>query len=378
MDEELLAKLQNQILTGQAAQIGMDSDSCSVEATELDQRSKYTFGLRGPAPAPRPQPPDDASPVVGGGAGPRADQFIPNRALASDGGACGEEEENPCVDLDQAVHLTNRTQRFHKRRRLAAQAQTQAQRPPSVVAAGAGPPAGGADDDDLCSSCSEDEVVLAYEREQPAEAGPTEDALLSDSRSSAAGAARGGGPRPTGELPGWMHCFRCRYGDKRYDAANAPKVQELWRLMAEGVGHTNTVALAKTLHLFFKHEIYLPMRRAGKRIPMWRTRHVLEHLRYHEQEPHLWIAESILQAKKLQYLAAQSVFQVGKDGKVRPQAAMFKVWEAMTKTLVSLYGAKPREMNFCDEGAGMSLKARPTAQHGLQVSYQVKTTFLQR
>ena len=47
-------------------------------------------------------------------------------------------------------------------------------------------------------------------------------------------------------------------------------------------------------HIFFKNEIYLPMKKKpGQKINNWTTSQILNHIENHTQEPRIWICESI-------------------------------------------------------------------------------------
>lgn len=80
-------------------------------------------------------------------------------------------------------------------------------------------------------------------------------------------------------------CFKCMWGNPQYDAVNALPAHQLTMLMESEIGRLELRAIAKLVHKFYKHAIYLPMVRAGKKIFMWRTRDVYLHLTEHTYEP---------------------------------------------------------------------------------------------
>lgn len=106
-------------------------------------------------------------------------------------------------------------------------------------------------------------------------------------------AARPG--RPTSSE---MNCFLCRYGNREFDAVSKEDMRKLLAEIERGIGHTSPAALAKTIHLQYMETIFTDGRGSGTQMPVWRTRSVLEHLLFHDNDPRITLWLNIIDCRR--------------------------------------------------------------------------------
>ena len=219
---------------------------------------------------------------------------------------------------------------------------------------------------DMCeSSCSEDEEVVDFEREMFAEhsgaslrsSSVPPDTPLSSSLSTST---------PRRRVPGSVprrrridQCFLCSHTNRNYDAVYAPDVHRCIEMLEKGIGNTDYTFLSRQVHLYFKHHIYLPMRRAGKRVHMWRSRSILEHIKRHTQEPRVALSRRIDSLSLMLDSMDDMLYYVHPEtGKRVPHHANIKAWLDMKKMWLQLYKTDPKTLNFYDPSAGYDPGAR--------------------
>ncbi len=91
-----------------------------------------------------------------------------------------------------------------------------------------------------------------------------------------------------------IQCFGCQWYNTGDSKIQVKKIDILLKLIWDHYGQVDNKHLAKMAHIFFKNEIYLPMKKKpGQKINNWTTSQILNHIENHTQEPRIWICESI-------------------------------------------------------------------------------------
>lgn len=93
------------------------------------------------------------------------------------------------------------------------------------------------------------------------------------------------GARPGRHTSSAVNCFFCRFGDKEYDAVSKDDMNKLLKTYEKGIGRVHPAALAKTIHKQYMSTLFKDDRPKGGKVPVWRTRSVLEHILYHDLDP---------------------------------------------------------------------------------------------
>lgn len=120
-------------------------------------------------------------------------------------------------------------------------------------------------------------------------------------------------------------------------------MNELRDVLESGIGHKDVVALAKTVHKQYMNTIWV---NGGGNVPLWRTKHVLEHILYHDNDPRIYQWLALNSTKRLMEIVEDTV--LARDpvsGAVMPTNNMgwlLKLREEARK----LYKEPPETMNF--------------------------------
>ena len=150
-------------------------------------------------------------------------------------------------------------------------------------------------------------------------------------------------------------CFACSRGERNQDAINGTKMNACIRIIQEEYGYNDNNELARIVHLYFKHEIYFPMRLNNMKIDMWRTSEILVHIEKHlSLEPHIFIGESIKLWKELwiqimlNYTIKEEVLTDGTMRRV-PDKDSIKSAIDIYNVVLKTYKERPQNMNFYNE-----------------------------
>lgn len=163
-------------------------------------------------------------------------------------------------------------------------------------------------------------------------------------------------------------CFKCMWGNAQYDAVNAKPLYQLFQLMEREVGRRDLRAVAKLVHKFFKHAIFLPMTRAGKRIHMWRTRDVYVHLTEHDCDPRIQMYRMLRELNQLGTVLMNETHTFDPETRaVIPHPQVVRSALDTYKLRLQIMSADPKKMLFHDEHAAFDLSsaaANPRAGGG--------------
>ena len=148
-------------------------------------------------------------------------------------------------------------------------------------------------------------------------------------------------------------CFGCLWYNDKSDAISGRCMNRLLSIIEENYGQIANEALSRVAHLYFKHNIYLPMKKLGKSVPLWRSRHIQQHIEEHSREPRFFIGQSMSLysniMKKLQNMIFRNITDPGGASKVVFDEKTLKMHLDLHKRVTELYRIKPNGMNFYNE-----------------------------
>lgn len=158
----------------------------------------------------------------------------------------------------------------------------------------------------------------------------------------------------------WSDCFGCKFGSPDQDPISGRNMNLLIKLFEDNYGKTDNLVLARMCHEFFKKNIYEPMVRMNMRVQMWTTRHIYEHFLFHNQEPRIFLGETIKKYKRISEKLEDMLFKEVpvEDGEVTvvvTDKEAFRQLLAVDKRIVELYVRQPRTMNFYNEKSYIEL-----------------------
>jgi hypothetical protein len=212
--------------------------------------------------------------------------------------------------------------------------------------------------DEVYSSCSEEDMPWDDEEEEEEEGEGGGDpwapggALARGDHGARNVDALIGSGGMTGTRGGRMECFGCMFTSQSKvtrDDANIPatNVARLLRIFDELYTRMDNIALARIMHVYFKNEIYLPLRRRGLNVPMWRTRQIHEHFFCHILDPRITIGEQIRDYIELRRALKTCTFtrssnetKYDKDG--------VNLLRSVDAQLIRLYTMDTDKMNFAN------------------------------
>jgi len=172
-------------------------------------------------------------------------------------------------------------------------------------------------------------------------------------------------------------CFKCMWGNARYDAVYAKPLHQCFALMEQEIGRRELRAVAKTVHEFFKHAIYLPMLRSGRQVPMWRTRTIYEHLMEHECEPRIQLYRQLRTLNTLQsVLIDETHVRDPTTDKVRPDVPTIRALLDVIKLSQQLSTVNPKQMVFYDDKSALNLGSATSQNAASTGSLTVRGRFV--
>ena len=184
------------------------------------------------------------------------------------------------------------------------------------------------------------------------------------------GGDKGPPNKPFGNIAGRnisssMNCFLCRRGDKKYDSVNRKDMLDLLDLLEKGVGHTDPLALAKQVHLQYMKTIYIDGKNGSTDVPLWRTKSVLEHILYHENDPRYVLWLSIVNSRRTIDCLKETSFVIHpQNGEIVPTKNL-ELRQKEEAHLLNLYRQKAETMVFFQPGSQIDLGKNNKRVHGV-------------
>jgi hypothetical protein len=155
-------------------------------------------------------------------------------------------------------------------------------------------------------------------------------------------------------------CFGCMYGNRGIDSIKMNNMNYLITLIEEHIGRMHYYDLAKMAHLYFKHSIYLPMKREGLKIQNWRTYDIYLHLKYHIMEPKFFIWNTIADLSDRLTVLNDMWFKKTwmEDGNeiIVPDEKVIRMSMDTQRRIIETYKLNPKVMNFYNEHSNISFE----------------------
>src|SRR3972149_102069 len=156
-------------------------------------------------------------------------------------------------------------------------------------------------------------------------------------------------------------CVGCMWGSSAGQPVASKRLQTILNVFGDNYGKMTEMALARTIHLYYKNVIYLPAKKIGKPLPIWRTRSIRDHFKNHTMDPRIFIGEHIQKLKKMNHLLFDTMFRrfARPDGGGTILIAdpnHSKLFLQNIKTMVELYKIDPQSLSFFDESCVVDFK----------------------
>lgn len=171
--------------------------------------------------------------------------------------------------------------------------------------------------------------------------------------------------RPGRSVSSSMNCFLCRHGDRHTDSVSRHDMVKLLKMLDDGVGHSDPVCLARTVHLQYMNTIFKDGRLGGHRPPVWRTKHVLEHILYHDDDPRYFVWLSIMRAKRNIDCLSETSYIEHPVNKANVPSKSLELQMKAEDHLLKLYNCQPEKMNFYNASAQIDLGKNNRRVRGL-------------
>ncbi len=154
--------------------------------------------------------------------------------------------------------------------------------------------------------------------------------------------------RPRGRLECFGCCFSSRTDSRNVDSQiDGQKMNNLIKIFSDGYGQQDDKTIARMCHLYFKHEIYLPLRARGVNVPMWRTKEIHTHFFEHQLDPKVFVTRQIGKYQKLSDVLHRTSFvRIPGGPPVMPSDKNLATILRVDAMLLKLYAQRPDTLNF--------------------------------
>jgi len=169
-----------------------------------------------------------------------------------------------------------------------------------------------------------------------------------------------------------IECFGCSialgHGSGASDATiEKSKIARLVQLFCDQAPRLERWTLARMLHLFYKESIYLPLKRTGKRVPMWHTHEIYVHFYHHGYSPEVYLMNQIDEYTELSHLLYKAAATRTSGGSgAMPDLKVIATKIRVDQLLDKLRRGKPDEYSFHNSDVTIDLEegGKPVSGHG--------------
>lgn len=152
-------------------------------------------------------------------------------------------------------------------------------------------------------------------------------------------------------------CVGCTLGSITADATRGTIVNKMLELMNAKYGQIPNSMLARQIHEFYKNEIYNVMKLKGKKIKIWRTFEIKEHLENHSNEPRIFIGEMLKTLKNELRSINNMCFKEIESSELGKKLVLdinnIKMRNEILKHIYILYKTDPKQLNFYNENTNI-------------------------
>ncbi len=155
------------------------------------------------------------------------------------------------------------------------------------------------------------------------------------------------------------YCFGCEYGFMdNAEKIDGKKMNGIAQLIDQCYGRVDNKSLARMIRMYFAHEIYRPMKRAGTPIPNWTTRLILEHIEEHQLDPRFFIGQSLRKLRRYEKLIDPMICKVDPTtGNRIVDINMLNGYLGIVRKQMELYSKPLKKLNFYDDNCHVDIKA---------------------
>ena len=170
-----------------------------------------------------------------------------------------------------------------------------------------------------------------------------------DDVASASLCSDGGAATASEALQSQLNCFLCAFGRERAVEVDEQDLRALLAELDRGIGHRDILAHARVIHLMYMNAIYVKAQACGRQLPVWRTKHVLEHLLLHDMRPRVQLWHTIRRFRLIASELKRRIWVRDADGQVHFNSATHREYLRTIKIIVGLYKTPtPRMLLSCD------------------------------
>lgn len=159
-----------------------------------------------------------------------------------------------------------------------------------------------------------------------------------------------------GEAGSRSDCFGCVYFGEKDTTIPSDELMKLIEMARQSLGRIDMICLAKGMADYYEHYIRRKINRnlmPGQRpLPEWKESQILEHIRYHNQDPLVQQVIILAETQELRAALLDCCFEVSnKTGKVRPNKHNIESYEKMVKLQLHVQKQDASKMSFYSAGA---------------------------
>ena len=159
-----------------------------------------------------------------------------------------------------------------------------------------------------------------------------------------------------GEAGSRAECFGCVYFGEKDTTIPSDELVKLIEMARQSLGRIDMVCLAKGMADYYEKHIRQKINRhlmpGQKPLPEWKEAQILEHIRYHNQDPLVQQVIILAETQELRAALLDCCFEVSnKTGKVRPNKHNIESYEKMVKLQFHVQKQDATKMSFYSAGA---------------------------
>lgn len=159
-------------------------------------------------------------------------------------------------------------------------------------------------------------------------------------------------------------CFACQWQDPHKVTISADSVTIMMKTMYSLYGQIRTIDLSKIIHIQFMRDIWHPCKgfdpNTGKKMLIWRTYQIYDHLKTHVQDPRFFILNSIEELKEDAINLKRMSYRYVRDEKTGNEYPDYdekaiKLRLDINKRLMEIYSKSAKGMNFYNDKLPVNL-----------------------
>ena len=162
------------------------------------------------------------------------------------------------------------------------------------------------------------------------------------------------GPQPRSE------CFGCVYaGEKNAAAIPYEDIMQIIDMARKSIGRVDLITLARAMakrYAVLRREINSNLRPGEDPLPPWYASTILEHIRFHNQDPEIQQVVVLAEIQELRDISLNACTEKNENGTIRVNKDQVMAYERLTKLQFFIQSKDPTKMAFYSGGAHVDPK----------------------